>query len=393
MLGENPEELISLTIGNKLYEMSNHLGNVLTVINDIKIPISSGGIDVDAYLATVVSTADYSPFGVQLDERTVSAETYRYGFQGQEKDDEIKGAGNSVNYTFRMHDPRLGRFFAVDPLARDYPHNSPYAFSENRLLDGVELEGLEWEAMKAVATAAVNTAKQNSGGAACGGSAPTTSTPASTQPSMNAPTAHISPAPKPTTTSISTQSSPSSNVNNSKAVGFKGAEELHTTYNNGTTHVYTHSDAVVFEADAIETAQGSYMYLLTRLSSSTIGFEYSGENVNAEGRTTLSLFQVFVHHKAGATAEDGTPMLGLNSSLGGTAAVVEVHGNASVSANTTYGEFSLNLNGGGCAACVGADGHIIAGYQPSTGSYVFGIGGSLAWILGGHLGFQISYKP
>ena len=42
-----------------------------------------------------------------------------------------------------MHDPRVGRFFAVDPLFREYPWNSTYAFSENRLLDGVELEGLE----------------------------------------------------------------------------------------------------------------------------------------------------------------------------------------------------------------------------------------------------------
>lgn len=69
---------------------------------------------------------------------------YRYGFQSQEQDDEIKGAGNSVNYKYRMHDPRIGRFFAVDPLAPKYPHNSPYAFSENRLIDGVELEGLEY---------------------------------------------------------------------------------------------------------------------------------------------------------------------------------------------------------------------------------------------------------
>lgn len=69
--------------------------------------------------------------------------TYRYGFQGQEKDDEIKGAGNSLNYTFRMHDPRLGRFLSIDPLAPDYPHNSPYAFSENRVIDAVELEGAE----------------------------------------------------------------------------------------------------------------------------------------------------------------------------------------------------------------------------------------------------------
>lgn len=67
----------------------------------------------------------------------------RYGFQGQEKDDEIKGAGNSVNYKYRMHDPRLGRFFAVDPLFKDYPWNSPYAFSENTVIDHIELEGLE----------------------------------------------------------------------------------------------------------------------------------------------------------------------------------------------------------------------------------------------------------
>jgi RHS repeat-associated protein len=70
-------------------------------------------------------------------------DSYRYGFQNQEKDDEIKGVGNSVNYKYRMHDPRVGRFFAVDPLAKSYPWNSVYAFSENRVLDAIELEGLE----------------------------------------------------------------------------------------------------------------------------------------------------------------------------------------------------------------------------------------------------------
>ena len=68
---------------------------------------------------------------------------YRYGFQGQEKDDEIKGEGNSVNYKYRMHDPRIGRFFATDPLEAEYPHNSPYAFSENKVIRFIELEGLE----------------------------------------------------------------------------------------------------------------------------------------------------------------------------------------------------------------------------------------------------------
>ena len=68
---------------------------------------------------------------------------HRYGFQGQEQDNEIKGEGNSLNYTFRMHDPRVGRFFAIDPLTAKYPHYSPYSFSGNKVIANVELEGLE----------------------------------------------------------------------------------------------------------------------------------------------------------------------------------------------------------------------------------------------------------
>ena len=73
-----------------------------------------------------------------------STDFYRYGFQGQEKDDEVKGEGNSLNFMFRMYSPRLGKFLSLDPLAPKYPHNSPYAFAENRVIDGIELEGLEY---------------------------------------------------------------------------------------------------------------------------------------------------------------------------------------------------------------------------------------------------------
>ncbi|MEW4925431.1 RHS repeat-associated core domain-containing protein [Algibacter sp. 2305UL17-15] len=78
-----------------------------------------------------------------LPNRSGNAGSYRYGFQGQEKDDEIKGEGNSLNYKYRMHDPRVGRFFAVDPLTHKYPHYSPYAFSGNKVISHGELEGLE----------------------------------------------------------------------------------------------------------------------------------------------------------------------------------------------------------------------------------------------------------
>ena len=76
--------------------------------------------------------------------RHEASESYRYGFQNQEKDDELKGEGNSLDYAFRMHDARIGRFLSTDPLFASYPWNSSYAFSENRVIDGVDLEGLEY---------------------------------------------------------------------------------------------------------------------------------------------------------------------------------------------------------------------------------------------------------
>ncbi|MFK8037982.1 MAG: RHS repeat-associated core domain-containing protein [Crocinitomicaceae bacterium] len=69
---------------------------------------------------------------------------YRYGFQGQEIDDEVKGEGNSIDFKFRSYDTRIGKFLSLDPLADSYPQNSPYAFAENRVIDGIELEGAEY---------------------------------------------------------------------------------------------------------------------------------------------------------------------------------------------------------------------------------------------------------
>jgi len=68
---------------------------------------------------------------------------YRFGFNGQEKVNEISGMGNFLEFKYRIHDARLGRFMSVDPLCAQYPWNSTYAFAENRVIDKIELEGLE----------------------------------------------------------------------------------------------------------------------------------------------------------------------------------------------------------------------------------------------------------
>jgi RHS repeat-associated protein len=91
----------------------------------------------------------------QLSQETVlvdicdtDGDKYRFGFNGQEKVNEWAGVGNHLDFTFRGYDSRTGRFISLDPLQDLYPWNSPYAFAENRVIDGIDLEGKEWENFK-----------------------------------------------------------------------------------------------------------------------------------------------------------------------------------------------------------------------------------------------------
>ncbi|MGV8878078.1 MAG: RHS repeat domain-containing protein [Sphingobacteriaceae bacterium] len=52
--------------GRKFFELSNHLGNVLSVITDKRIQHSTDGITVDYYEPDVVSAQDYYPFGMPM---------------------------------------------------------------------------------------------------------------------------------------------------------------------------------------------------------------------------------------------------------------------------------------------------------------------------------------
>ncbi len=45
---------------------------------------------------------------------------YRFGFNGKENDNEVKGTGNQIDYGERIYDPRLGRFLSIDPLKKEF---------------------------------------------------------------------------------------------------------------------------------------------------------------------------------------------------------------------------------------------------------------------------------
>lgn len=56
---------------------------------------------------------------------------YRFGFNGQAGDNEVKGEGNSYDFGARVYDSRLGRFLSRDIKFREYPFFSPYIFAAN----------------------------------------------------------------------------------------------------------------------------------------------------------------------------------------------------------------------------------------------------------------------
>ena len=78
-----------------------------------------------------------------LPKRHGSVDSYRYGFNDKEKDDEVKGEGAQYDYGFRIYDPRVSRFLSLDPLFKSYPWFTPYQFAGNSPIWAVDLDGLE----------------------------------------------------------------------------------------------------------------------------------------------------------------------------------------------------------------------------------------------------------
>jgi len=211
--------------GNKFFELSNHLGNVLATVSDKKFGHNGGSGIVDYYDADVLTASDYYPFGMLMpgrqfgqgenfrgvlvngtttvngytipidlsitgrvsgeaaeyvasnsvefggefesivsDEFTASiadasyagtgnqvsgggaygtAGRYRYGFNGKENDNEVKGVGNQQDYGMRIYDPRLGKFLSIDPATKNFPNLTPYQFASNTPIQAIDLDGLE----------------------------------------------------------------------------------------------------------------------------------------------------------------------------------------------------------------------------------------------------------
>jgi RHS repeat-associated protein len=116
----------SFSRGEKQFELTDHLGNIIGTVSD-KIIFKDGHESAD-----VVSATDYYAFGMVMPGRNYSFKNYKYAFQGKEKDDELKGSGNSYDFINRILDPRIGRWLSLDAHSSLYPSSSPFnSFNNN----------------------------------------------------------------------------------------------------------------------------------------------------------------------------------------------------------------------------------------------------------------------
>ena len=123
-------------LGQRIYEFSNHLGNVLVTLTDNKVPQTDG-----TYESVVVSASDYYPFGMAMAERTYSNSEYRYGFNGKENDTEF--AGGVQDFDARFYSGVIGRMLSIDPLTVDFADHSPFSFAANNPIFYIDEYGLK----------------------------------------------------------------------------------------------------------------------------------------------------------------------------------------------------------------------------------------------------------
>ncbi|MBO9699069.1 MAG: hypothetical protein J7604_02605 [Sporocytophaga sp.] len=122
--------LSAVNKANLKFEITDHIGNVRAVVSGKRNAQNK---------ADVKHLTDYYAFGLPMADRAVT-NTYKFGFQGMERDDANNNSslstGSTYNTEFRLYDPAVGRWLSIDPLARatqnpyNFVSNNPLAFND-----------------------------------------------------------------------------------------------------------------------------------------------------------------------------------------------------------------------------------------------------------------------
>jgi len=128
---------------NDRTKFTMNIAGSFTLVNET-LKLNCSGHEFDYYKPVVKQRQDYCPFGMQMAGRSfTSGDGYRYGFNGMERDDEVKGSGNHMAFSGYGLDTRLGRRLNTDPLEIKYPNSSPYAVNFNNPIYYLDPDGKE----------------------------------------------------------------------------------------------------------------------------------------------------------------------------------------------------------------------------------------------------------
>ncbi|MFV0545597.1 MAG: DUF5675 family protein, partial [Bacteroides sp.] len=137
---------------------TDYVGNMIYENGSLKrILVDGGYIENDKYYyyiqdhlgnnrvvaqadGSVLQVSHYYPFGMTFTEdNTGDSKAQPYKYNGKEFDGE-RGL-NVYDYSARYMDPALGRFMTVDPLAEQFPHQSPYSAFNNNPIFYIDPDG------------------------------------------------------------------------------------------------------------------------------------------------------------------------------------------------------------------------------------------------------------
>jgi hypothetical protein len=117
----------------KRYEYKDHLGNVRVVSNDIK----SRAVSTVPFTTKICNFANYYPYGMQQTGTAGSydlSSDYRYGYNGKEKDDEIKGEANSLDYGARILIVISYQFCSFEEVDDSFTHEKSLSGKINNVI-------------------------------------------------------------------------------------------------------------------------------------------------------------------------------------------------------------------------------------------------------------------
>ena len=128
--------LYSRKIGDKQYSIKDHLGNVRVTFADKKIPANG---QLLGFYTETQSVSTYYPFGWEIEPLSWAFESFKFGFNGKIKDEQI--AGGALDYGARIYSSKIGRWLSTDPLFMKYPSLSSYNYVANNPINAVDPDG------------------------------------------------------------------------------------------------------------------------------------------------------------------------------------------------------------------------------------------------------------